>query len=187
MPRPEIVAWLRETNEARLDELWRRADLVRQQSVGGEVHLRGLIEISNHCVRLCGYCGLRVDNRELPRYRMTADEIMACVREGVAFGYGTVVLQAGEDPGIRAEWMADVVRRIKAEIADGGDLEPGRAGAARNWPSGARPARTAICSASRLPIASCSSRSIRPAPAGSPIASPCWACCASWATKWAAA
>ena len=113
--RSEILSWLRETNETRLDELWRRADLGRQQSVGGEVHLRGLIEISNHCIRLCGYCGLRVDNRELPRYRMTADEIMACVREGLDFGYGTVVLQAGEDPGIRADWMADVVRRIKAE------------------------------------------------------------------------
>jgi len=115
MQRSEIVAWLRETNEARLEELWRRADLVRQQSVGGEVHLRGLIEISNHCIRLCGYCGLRVDHRELPRYRMTADEILACVQEGVAFGYGSVVLQAGEDPGIRADWMADVVRRIKAD------------------------------------------------------------------------
>ena len=46
---------------------------------------------------------------------MTADEIMDCVREGVAFGYGTAVLQAGEDPGIGADWMADVVRRIKAE------------------------------------------------------------------------
>src|SRR5208337_1647057 len=99
MQRSEIIAWLRETNEARLEELWRRADMVRQQSVGGEVHLRGLIEISNHCIRLCGYCGLRVDNRELPRYRMTADEILACVQEGVAFGYGTAVLQAGEDPG----------------------------------------------------------------------------------------
>jgi biotin synthase len=113
--RSEILSWLRETDEPRLAELWRRADLVRQQAVGGEVYLRGLIEISNHCVRLCGYCGLRVDNRELSRYRMTADEILACVHEGVNFGYGTVVLQAGEDPGIRAEWMADLVRRIKAE------------------------------------------------------------------------
>ena len=99
MQRSEIIAWLRETNEARLEELWRCADLVRQQSVGGEVHLRGLIEISNHCIRLCGYCGLRFDHRELPRYRMTADEIMACVREGVAFGYGTAVLQAGRGSG----------------------------------------------------------------------------------------
>ena len=36
------------------------------RSVGGDVHLRGLIEISNHCVRLCGYCGLRVDNAHCP-------------------------------------------------------------------------------------------------------------------------
>jgi biotin synthase len=115
LPRAEIVSWLRESDEARLEELWRRADLVRQESVGGEVYLRGLIEVSNHCIRLCGYCGLRVDNRDLPRYRMTADEIMACVQEAVDFGYGTVVLQAGEDPGISAEWMAALVRRIKAE------------------------------------------------------------------------
>ena len=115
LPHAEILSWLRETDEARLGELWRRADLVRQQFVGGEVHLRGLIEISNHCVRLCGYCGLRVDNHDLPRYRMSADEIMACVGEAVGFGYGTVVLQAGEDPGIGADWMADVVRRVKAE------------------------------------------------------------------------
>ena len=46
---------------------------------------------------------------------MTADEILACVREGVAFGYGTAVLQAGEDPGIEPQWMAGVVRRIKVE------------------------------------------------------------------------
>jgi biotin synthase len=46
---------------------------------------------------------------------MTADEVMACVRQAVEYGYGTVVLQAGEDPGITSEWMADLVRRIKTE------------------------------------------------------------------------
>jgi biotin synthase len=30
-------------------------------------------------------------------------------------GYGTAVLQAGEDRGLRADWIADVVRRIKRE------------------------------------------------------------------------
>ena len=71
-----------------------------KQHVGGEVHLRGLIELSNHCVRLCAYCGLRAPNDKLTRYRMSADEIMACARQAVEFGYGTVVLQSGEDPGI---------------------------------------------------------------------------------------
>lgn len=115
MTHEEILAWLRETDEARLVDLWRRADDVRQQWVGGEVHLRGLVELSNHCVRLCGYCGLRAPNRDLERYRMSAEEVLDCARKAVAFGYGTVVLQSGEDPGIGAEWMADLIRRIKAE------------------------------------------------------------------------
>ena len=111
----QIVAWLRETNPARLAELWRMADDTRQRFVGGEVHLRGLIEFSNYCVRLCAYCGLRAPNDGLRRYRMSAEEILACARQAVSFGYGAVVLQSGEDPGTRADWMADLIRRIKAE------------------------------------------------------------------------
>lgn len=115
MNHSEILAWLIETDEARLAELWQRADQCRQQHVGGEVHLRGLIELSNCCVRLCAYCGLRADNSSLVRYRMTEDEVMACVRDAVEYGYGTVVLQSGEDLGIKADWMTGLVRRIKRE------------------------------------------------------------------------
>jgi biotin synthase len=115
MKRDEILQWLRESQEHRLAELWRRADAARRQNVGDAVHLRGLIEISNHCVRQCRYCGLRAGHTQLRRYRLTADEILACARQAVALGYGTAVLQAGEDPGLTAEWLADVVRRIKAE------------------------------------------------------------------------
>lgn len=85
--------------------------------VGGEVHLRGLIEFSNYCMRLCAYCGLRASNDQVTRYRMSAEEILDCVRQAVALGYGTVVLQSGEDPLTRTEWMADVIRRIKAETS----------------------------------------------------------------------
>jgi len=115
MQRPEIVSWLRETDPARLAELWRRADDVRQRHVGGEVHLRGLVELSNHCVRLCAYCGLRAPHTELKRYRMSDAEIMACARQAVALGYGTVVLQSGEDPGLEAGRMASLVRTIKRD------------------------------------------------------------------------
>jgi biotin synthase len=111
----EIIAWLRETDETRLTQLWQRADDTRRQYVGGEVHLRGLVELSNHCVRLCGYCGLRVENHNLQRYRLSDDEIMDCASKAVAFGYGTVVLQSGEDPGITLQWMSLVIRRIKSE------------------------------------------------------------------------
>ena len=113
--KAEILDWLQETDPNRLEELWREADRVRKESVGNEVHLRGLIEISNYCVRLCGYCGIRAANHEIERYRLNADEILECSREANGYGYGTVVLQSGEDYGIVASWLAEVVRRIKAE------------------------------------------------------------------------
>ncbi len=115
LTRDEILGWLREETEARLESLWQMADEARRKHVGDAVHLRGLIEISNYCVRECGYCGLRAANRSLERYRMTAEEIMECVAAAVDFGYGTVVLQSGEDDGITRPWLADLVRRIKAE------------------------------------------------------------------------
>jgi biotin synthase len=115
MTRNEILRWLREVDEDRLEQLWQRADVARRRHVGEAVHLRGLIEFSNYCGRLCHYCGLRLENRRLKRYRMSAAEVMECARQAVAFGYGTVVLQSGEDYGLNVAWMSDLLRRIKKE------------------------------------------------------------------------
>jgi biotin synthase len=108
----ELVKWLRTTGEAELRQLFSMADDVRRKCVGEAVHLRGLIEISSHCCRHCGYCGLRAP-RNIPRYRMTRDEILACAHKAGSLGFGTVVLQSGEDFALEAGWIADVVRTIK--------------------------------------------------------------------------
>lgn len=111
----EVVGWLIETDAGRLEELWQLADRCRRDNVGDEVHLRGLIEISNHCVRRCGYCGINIENRTVERYRMTEKEILDCARQAVEFGYGTVVLQSGEDPGFKTDLIAQIIRAIKKE------------------------------------------------------------------------
>jgi biotin synthase len=115
MNRQQLLTWLRERDDTRLRDLWSQADAVRRQHVGDAVHLRGLVEFSNYCVQQCHYCGLRLDNRDVERYRMPADEVLACAQEAVRLGYGTIVMQSGEDRGITKDWLADVVRRIKAE------------------------------------------------------------------------
>ena len=112
----QIEAWLRQTDEQMLNELWSAADTIRKKTVGDAVHLRGLIEVSNYCVRQCAYCGLAADNKDMVRYRMDADEIFVCAEEAASYGYGTVVMQAGEDYGIKTEWLADIVKRIKTEL-----------------------------------------------------------------------
>ena len=61
-----ILRWLEEEEDPQaLDELWALANETRKDHVGDEVHLRGLIELSKHCVRACTYCGLRVGNRSI--------------------------------------------------------------------------------------------------------------------------
>jgi len=115
LDRSAILGWLMETADDRLDELWREADRLREEHVGDEVHLRGLIEVSNHCLRQCHYCGLRAGNLTLVRYRMRADEIVACAMKARELGYGTVVLQAGEDEGPSGHDVARIIERIKKE------------------------------------------------------------------------
>jgi len=110
-----MVSWLREQDPAALDRLWARADAVRAAIVGDAVHLRGLIEISNHCIRHCLYCGIRACSDGIARYRMTADEILACARDAKRLGYGTVVMQSGEDPGLTREFIGGVIRAVKSE------------------------------------------------------------------------
>jgi biotin synthase len=113
MNQSDVIAHLREEDPGRLEELFRRADAVRRRTVGDEVHLRGLVELGNACRRSCLYCGLRRENGALRRYRMTTEEVLACAAKAVEHGYGTIVLQAAEDPKIEAGWVAQIVRRIK--------------------------------------------------------------------------
>ena len=115
MERSQIESWLRETDERKLAPLWAQADRVRHDGVGDAVYLRGLVEFSNYCARRCAYCGLSADNRDVHRYRMTQAGILACAHQAVEFGYGTVVLQSGEDRGYTAQDIAQIVQAIKQE------------------------------------------------------------------------
>lgn len=112
LSQTHLEHWLREEDPHRLEELWRTADAMREKTVGNEVHFRGLIEISSYCSRLCHYCGLRGE-RKIERYRMTDAEIFECAAKAKAYGYGTVVLQAGEDPGLDPNRIAKLVARIR--------------------------------------------------------------------------
>ncbi len=99
--------------------LWQKADEIRKKYCGNEVHLRGIIEFSNFCRCNCLYCGLRKENKVLPRYRMKPDEIVAIAKDAYQVGYKTIVLQSGEDPYYTKEVLSYVIRKIKelGEIA----------------------------------------------------------------------
>lgn len=93
--------------------IYEEADRVRREVVGDTVHLRAIIEFSNVCRRQCRYCGLNCHNKELPRYRMSHEEILQTAKEAVAAGYRTIVLQSGEDSFFTAERLGEIISDIK--------------------------------------------------------------------------
>ncbi len=114
MNKDEIICWLRENNPEKLQSLWQQADQVRRETVGNAVHLRGLIEASNICVRQCRYCGINADQgQKVQRYRMDLPEMKHCAQLAVEFGYGSIVVQAGEDYGLTTDFISDFIRWVK--------------------------------------------------------------------------
>ena len=95
------------------DELYRRADEVRREAVGDDVHLRGLIEFSNICRNDCLYCGIRRGNRQVQRYRMTEEELVETAKRAAALGFQTIVLQSGEDLYFDQARMCRIIEQIK--------------------------------------------------------------------------
>lgn len=110
MQHEEIIRWLSGSND---EELFARADAVRRDMWGDGVLVRGIVELSNYCVRNCYYCGLRRENTNLTRYRLTHDDVLHATAQLYADGIRTVVLQSGDDMGLTGGWVAELIRGIK--------------------------------------------------------------------------
>ncbi len=111
LTKVELVEIL--TDDTINDQLFKAADEVRAKYVGDEVHLRALIEFSNICKRNCFYCGLRSENKNVERYRLSPEQIVETAGMAAQRGYKTVVLQGGEDSYFSAEKLAEIIKQIK--------------------------------------------------------------------------
>lgn len=100
-------------DKALIDDLHRSAREVTDQVFGRKIFLRGLMEISNHCRNNCRYCGLRRDNHEIHRYRLTTEEIMGSAQKAFGLGFRTFVLQGGEDPAEDDAWVEATVGQLR--------------------------------------------------------------------------
>ena len=90
----------------------------RKKYYSNTVFIRGLIEISNICKNNCLYCGIRRDNRDCERYRLTKEEIISCCKEGYELGFRTFVMQGGEDAYFTDDILCDIITSVKKEYPD---------------------------------------------------------------------
>ena len=74
-------------------ELREYAQKITQKYYGNKIYIRGLIEVSNYCKNNCYYCGIRCQNKNVKRYRLTKEEILDACSNGYKLGFRTFVLR----------------------------------------------------------------------------------------------
>ncbi len=117
LSRHELLYLLELKDQAKLELFFKTANFLRQKYHKNSCCVHGIIEISNCCIRGCQYCGISYHNKELQRYHMTKDEILQAAQEAVqVYGFKSLVLQSGEDPGYRIDELADIIKEIKEKF-----------------------------------------------------------------------
>ena len=114
----EYAALIRGRDPDITAELAGLAVQTRRAIYGNDVFTRGLIEISSICKNICLYCGIRKDNHNANRYRLTEDDILSCAAEGYRLGFRTFVLQGGDDPFFTDPVLCGIVYKLKENHSD---------------------------------------------------------------------
>ena len=96
LDRSALIAYLEDNSPEVAAALYSEAYRVKKETVGENVYLRGLVEISNICRKNCLYCGIRRDNLNTGRYELTSEEVLEAAAFAAEQGYGSMVIQGGE-------------------------------------------------------------------------------------------
>lgn len=98
--------------------LFKNSREVCDKIYGKDIYIRGLIEFTNYCKNNCLYCGIRRDNRNCDRYRLSEEEILECCDYGYDLGFRTFVMQGGEDSHYTDELLCDIIKKVKSKYPD---------------------------------------------------------------------
>lgn len=98
--------------------LEKQSRLLTEKYYNKDVFLRGIVEFSNFCSQSCNYCGLRVQNSSILRYRLSVEEILETVKLIYRDGLRSVVLQSGEDLFYTNSVIAHLCYEIRSLFPD---------------------------------------------------------------------
>lgn len=113
LTKSDLEYLLQIEDPAQLQALYSEANITRKANIKDHICIHGIIEFSNYCRNNCLYCGLRADNHEVQRYRLTPEEIVTAAVGAVDRGYKILVLQSGEDMGFSEETLYQIIKEIK--------------------------------------------------------------------------
>lgn len=94
------------------DALFKASREVKEKIYGKRLVLFAPLYISNYCINNCIYCGYRQHN-EIPRQRLTMEEIEREVIALEAMGHKRIALEVGEDPkNCPIDYVLEAMKKI---------------------------------------------------------------------------
>jgi biotin synthase len=95
--------------------LFQKSAEIKEKYIGRKVWFRGLIEFSNICSKDCLYCGIRKGNKNLNRYSLSDEEILAASKFAYDNRYGSIALQSGE---LESRLVTDRIEKLLHKIKE---------------------------------------------------------------------
>ncbi len=118
LTKEEIIFVLDNIDDSTKYNLYQLAQKTLDRTYGRRLFVRGLLEFTNYCKNNCMYCGIRRENRNVERYRLSEYEILLSLDEGYRLGYKTFVLQGGEDSFFTDDILVNLIKEIKKRYKD---------------------------------------------------------------------
>ncbi len=94
----EAATLLECTEPDLVERIYRLAEQIKEKFYGNRIVMFAPLYLSNHCVNGCLYCPYHLQNRDIPRKKLTQEQIRSEVIALQDMGHKRLALEAGEHP-----------------------------------------------------------------------------------------
>ena len=107
----------------KISEIYKIAEEIKMAYYGNRIVIFAPLYLSNYCVNGCLYCPYHLKNKNIPRKKLTQEEVRAEVIALQDMGHKRLAIEAGEDPvNNPIEYILDCIKTIYSVHHKNGDI-----------------------------------------------------------------
>src|SRR5690625_3510508 len=118
----DIALLLQVDDKEVMKEVYKTAGEIKRKIYGNRIVIFAPRYVSNFCINNCLYCGYKKEN-QMPRRRLTIEEIQKEVTQLEKMGHKRLALEAGEDPSnCHIDYIVDAIKAIYDTYDENGNI-----------------------------------------------------------------
>ncbi len=107
----------------KVEEIYKIAEEIKQAFYGNRIVMFAPLYLSNYCVNGCVYCPYHLKNKNIPRKKLTQEEVRNEVIALQDMGHKRLAIESGEDPANNPiEYILDCIHTIYSVHHKNGDI-----------------------------------------------------------------